>query len=101
MSTQETFAIVRSTGLQALCVTDDDIDEMRRFFAHRDSIGPILDPTSYRNEMVAAEKAKTLFEAFAAFHIVVRKLLAADLAQIGAEKLKAEAARAAAKEAGN
>jgi hypothetical protein len=93
MSTQETFALIRSTGLQALCVTDDDIDEMRRYFAHRDSIGPILDPTSYRNEMKAAEKARTLFDAFAAFHVAVRKLLADDLAQIGAAKLNAEEAR--------
>jgi len=80
MSTIDTFPTIRGIAFQVACITDEEMAEIQKYFARRNAIGPILDPTAYRNEMRLAESAQSVFDAFVSFRSVIKQVIAEELA---------------------
>ena len=86
MSKEVTFPQIVAISQLVLAITSEDVNELRQFYRLRHSIGAMLNPTLYRDEMKMAEKAESLVEAFWVFHATASRMRAQELEAMAAAK---------------
>lgn len=71
---QATREYIDTVCRMAVLLTPEDVEELLDVMAEYDAIGPLLDPTAYRDARDVQKKREKVFIAFSKFHAVVREV---------------------------